>query len=137
MINFELNKGGSKIEIEKILKKLEKIIYSEFKKSGKISIGLVASNEIKKLNRKYRRKNKSTDILTFIFDEGPYLGEIILSPKDMARRAEAAGKTLQETAAFLIIHGILHIMGYTHKKNRDTEAMESKEKKLLKKIGRI
>ncbi len=135
MIKFELNKGGSKIEIEKILKRLEKGISSEFKKSGVISIAIVSSSAVKKLNKQYRKKDKATDILTFVLNENDCLGEIILSPKDIARRAKAMGKTLQETAAFLIVHGILHIMGYTHKKNHDTAKMESKEKKLLKKLN--
>ncbi len=134
MIHFELNEGRSKIEVKKILKKLEKIVFAEFKKSGVISVAFIGGEKIKEYNKAYRKKDKSTDILTFVFDEGSYLGEIILSLKDVARRAKAMEKTLKETTAFLIVHGVLHIMGYTHKKNRDTAEMENKEKYLLKKL---
>ncbi len=137
MIRFEINEQAGRIKLKPVLKKLSKVIFYEFKKPGVISIAAVSSREIKKINKTYRRKDKATDILTFVFSGGGLLGEIILSPKDAARRAKLAGKTLKETCAFLIIHGILHIMGYTHNKNLDTAKMENREKYLLKKIGRI
>lgn len=134
MINFELNKGGSKIRIEKILKKLEKIVFKEFKKSGVISIAVVSSNEIKKLNRRYRRKNRPTDILTFVLDDKEILGEIILSLAEIKKRAKSVRKGTKETAIHLIVHGVCHIFGLTHRGKKDTKKMEAEEKKILSKF---
>jgi len=134
MIRFEINGRISWKDFEPALKRLGKIASKEFKKNGAISLAIVGKGITKKINKDYRGKNKSADILTFVFDDGPYLGEIILSPENARRRAKIMGWTLEQTLVFLIIHGILHIMGYTHDKNRDTSEMERKEKHLLKKL---
>lgn len=125
MLRFELNKGGSRIRIEKILKKLEKTVSEEFKKSGVISVAFAGRKKMREWNRKYRRKDKAADILTFIFNEGGFLGEIILC---------SGGARKGEKIVRLIIHGVCHIFGYGHKKNKDAAKMEKKEKKLLEKF---
>lgn len=132
MLRFELNKGGNKIKIEKVLKKLEKIIFEEFKKSGIISIALISGGKIKEYNKRYRKKDKTTDILTFVLNERDCLGEIVLSPADIKKRSVKSNKSIIETAIYLIIHGICHIFGFTHKGKNDTKTMEAKEKKIMK-----
>lgn len=134
MIRFELNKGRNNIKIEKVLRKLEKIISLKFKKTGVISIAFVDSERMRLLNRAYRHKNKTTDILTFAFAGGDILGEIILSKKEAAARAKIRKEKIADTAVFLIIHGVLHIMGYAHKTNREAEEMEKMEGEILRKI---
>lgn len=118
--------------MEPALKKLSPVIFKEFKKSGKISIAFVSGDTIKKINKKYRKKDKTTDVLTFVLGDGDYLGEILLSYEDIKIRAKAGGKTILATAVYLIVHGACHIFGYTHKKKDDALKMEAKEKKILK-----
>lgn len=132
MIKFELNDGGKKIKID--LRKLEKIISCEFKKSGTISVAFVGGKKIKEYNRRYRHKDRSTDILTFVLNEKNCLGEIVLSPADAKKRAKISGKSAMETITYLIIHGVCHIFGHTHKKKEDTLRMEKKEKKILEQL---
>lgn len=131
MIRFELNQGNNKLQLRAVLKKLENIICKEFKKNGIISVAFVSSAEIKKLNRKYRKKDKSTDILTFILDDGEILGEIILSSAEIKKRAKSAGRGLLEATIYLIIHGVCHIFGHTHQGKNDTKNMEAKERKIF------
>lgn len=138
MIRFEVNKQIRGINLTLILKKLSKIVFKEFKKSGVISIAVVSSNAIKKINKKYRKKNKSTDILTFVFGkDGDCLGEIILSAADIEKRAGKSKQSITETAIYLIIHGICHIFGFTHRGEDDTKKMEMKEKRVMKQLWRL
>jgi probable rRNA maturation factor len=134
MIRFEVNKQAAGINLEPELKKLSAIIFKEFKKNGIISIAFISSGEIRQLNKTYRKKDKTTDILTFVLGDSGYLGEILLSYKDIKIRAKICDKSILETAVFLIIHGVCHIFGYTHKRKNDTLKMEAKEKKILKRL---
>lgn len=134
MIVFELNQQGRKIRIGTELKKLGKIISKEFKKDGIISVATVDSGTSKKLNKSYRSKNKATDILTFVYNDLDSLGEIVLSYKEIEERARKAKKSIKETTLYLIVHGVCHIFGYTHKKEKDRILMEKKEKIILKKL---
>ena len=134
MINFELNRGTSKIKIEKVLKKLGAVISSGFKEGGTISVAFVSGAKIREYNKKYRRKDTATDILTFVLNEKDCLGEIILSPADVKKRAKKSKKSVAETAVRLIIHGVCHISGLTHKGAEDTKKMEAEEEKIMKKL---
>ena len=98
------------------------------------SLLLSGATEIKKLNKKFRKKNKSTDVLSFPFDEkikkNSFLGDIAISYEIVKKRSYNSNfvKELDK----LWIHGLLHLLGYNHKKLRDYSKMYSKEKKILK-----
>ena len=105
------------------------------------SLLLSGSEEIKKLNRKFRRKNKSTDILSFPFYEKNqlnvkikkekeiYLGDIILN---LSKIKNKNNKTkFKEELNKLWIHGLVHLFGHKHKKNKDFNIMNKIEKKYL------
>lgn len=134
MIRFELNKNGRRIKIEKILRKIAKIISSEFKKNGIISVAFVGGAKIKEYNKRYRRKDKATDILTFVLNEKDCLGEIIFSLADVKKRAKKSKQSTIKTAVYLIIHGVCHIFGYAHKRKKDAVKMEKKEEQIQKKF---
>jgi len=109
------------------------------------SLLLSGSEEIKKLNRKFRRKNKSTDILSFPFykknqldikikkEKEIYLGDIILN---LSKVKNKNNKTkFKEELNKLWIHGLVHLFGHKHKKNKDFNIMNKIEKKYLEYIG--
>lgn len=132
MIKFALN-DNKKINVN--WQKLEKVVSSEFKKSGTISVAAISNQAIKKINSEYRKKDQSTDILTFVFGKSDdYLGEILLNPDDIKKRAQKSGKSFVETAAYLVAHGVCHIFGFTHQGRKDTKKMETKEKKMMQKL---
>ena len=95
--------------------------------SKKISFSLLLSNNknIKKLNKVFRKKNKSTDILSFPKDKklniskNTYLGDIIISYDYLDKPKLQDSKLFKEKVIKLFIHGLLHLLDFDHKKNKD------------------
>ena len=102
------------------------------KKDVQIEICLVEDKKIQELNNKFRKKNKPTNVLSFKEPknfpnpEKKSLGEIYLAPDYIQKE----GSNISD----LTIHGILHLLGYTHKGVHDKIKMEKKEKSILKKL---
>ena len=131
------------IYLKKKLKKIENDKYIK-KKTYNFNIQLSGTKEIKYLNKKFRNKNKSTDILSFpyqtkkklkkllINNSKIYLGDIIINFKKM----NISSKNLfKDHLNILWIHGLVHLFGYEHKKNKNFKKMQIIEKKFLKKIN--
>ena len=101
----------------------------------KISLSLLLSNNrnIKKLNKYFRNKNKSTDILSFPFDEKSkilkkvYLGDIIISYNFVDRPRSQNLKIFKDKLIRIFIHGFLHLLNFDHKKNKDFKIMLKEE----------
>ena len=127
-------------------RKIKNIQNTKLFKNKKYSFSLQLSNdkEIKLLNKNFRKKNKSTDILSFPnqtkknflslkkknFDI--YLGDIIINFKKM----NSSSKILFEKHFDILwIHGLVHLFGYDHKRNKNFKKMNSIEKQLLKKLN--
>jgi probable rRNA maturation factor len=114
-----------------------------------VSVCLVTNAQIAKWNRAYRDKNKPTDVLSFPADRAPdrhrtnarvkagatstYLGDIAIAPAVARRNARLYGRTLDQELRILILHGILHLMGYDHE--TDTGQMERREQRLRRSLG--
>ncbi len=102
---------------------------------------LSGTQEIKQLNKKFRNKNKSTDVLSFPFYEKKhltkilktekkiYLGDIIINFNKVKNKSNS--KLFREQLNKLWIHGLLHLLGYTHKKNREFLAMQKLENRFF------
>jgi len=104
---------------------------------NEISITFTNNEEIHKLNKEYRRVNSPTDVLSFPFNNElklpiHILGDIIISIEKAEEQAKEFGHSIDREIAFLIVHGILHLLGYDHKKPEQEEKMISKQKELLK-----
>jgi probable rRNA maturation factor len=107
----------------------KKVLKGENREIENISIAFVSSDEIKKLNQKYRKKNKPTDVLSFgkSLDFESDTAEIVICPEIVKDNGDELAK--------MLIHGILHILGYDHEKTtKEAEEMERKQKKYLSKI---
>jgi probable rRNA maturation factor len=110
--------------------------------SKKISLTLLLSNDrcIKKLNKKFRNKNKSTDILSFPFSKKiklsreTYIGDIIISYNFMNKPKSQNIKDFKEKIIKTFIHGFLHLLGFNHIKNSDHKKMLNEEKKIYKSV---
>ena len=93
----------------------------------KVTLTLLLSNNqnIKKLNKIFRKKNKSTDILSFPLSKkikiskNTYLGDIIISYNYLDKPRSQNLKSFKEKVTKLFIHGFLHLLGFNHKKNKD------------------
>jgi len=106
-------------------------------KNKKIIVTVLLSNnlKIKQLNKTFRKKNKSTDILSFPINKKVnnkifYLGDIIISYEFMNKPKKINFIEFKEKVTKIFIHGFLHLMGYNHKKNKDFEKMNKEEIKL-------
>src|ERR1041385_2114841 len=80
---------------------------------AEVSIAFVSDDAMRALNRKWRRKNKTTDVLTFP-GEPPFLGDIVISLNQARRQAVVERHSLATEVRYLLLHGVLHAMGYDH-----------------------
>ena len=98
-----------------------------------LSLAFVDDASMKRLNKQFRHKNKTTDVLTFPGEDDAFLGDIVIS-LDQARRQAAEEKhSLATEVRYLILHGILHAHGYDHE--TDNGEMNALELKLRAKVG--
>jgi len=118
----------------------QKILEQEgIKDECEISVALVEEPRIKQLNKGYRGKDEPTDILSFSEDskfisppsQAKYLGEIIICPSQIRPRVKATSDGIQKELMRVFIHGILHLLGYVHKTEKEAKIMEVKEDNYL------
>ena len=126
---------------EKKIKLLNKKSKSYKKKTLIFSLLLSGTEDIKKINKKFRNKNKSTDILSFPFykkdklknkinnEKEIYIGDIIINLSKIKNKDNL--KRFQEELNKLWIHGLVHLFGYKHKKEKDFILMDKVEKRYL------
>ena len=109
-------------------------------KSDSANVAFVSDAEITRLNKIYRKKNKPTDVLSFPAQTSPkrpnrnkFLGDIAIAPAVARRYAKKNGRTLENEICILILHGILHLLGYDHE--TDQGQMDRIEHRLRRKLG--
>ena len=108
----------------------------------KVTFTLLLSNNknIKKLNKIFRKKNKSTDILSFPLDKkikiskNTYLGDIIISYNYLDKPRSQDLKSFKKKVTKIFIHGFLHLLGFDHKKNKNYSKMLKEETLLFKSV---
>lgn len=113
--------------------KKEKVIAPIF------SVIFVNNHKIKQINKKYRKINKPTDVITFAFlDDQTYLnkecnllGEIYISVTQAKKQSKKYGHTLQRELTFLLIHGFLHLLQYDHQTKESEKIMFKKQEDIL------
>lgn len=105
---------------------------------GSVAVLLTGDTEIRHLNRDFRAKDKPTNVLSFPAAEGPgeaVLGDIALAYETCAREALEEGKTLAAHLSHLVVHGVLHLLGFDHQTSDEAEEMESEEVAILARLG--
>jgi probable rRNA maturation factor len=114
--------------------------YRFIKKKVSLTILLSNNKNIKKLNKKFRNKNKSTDILSFPSEEklnikkSPYIGDIVVSYDFMNKPKALSTLEFKRKVTKIFIHGYLHLLGYDHIKLKDFKEMLIEEEKIYKTI---
>jgi len=128
---------------ERLFNKICNHFPRKFKFMGKTAyLTLLLSNnrKTKYLNKKFRSKNKHTDVLSFPFDskmknlKDIYLGDIIISFNYMNKPKNLNNNEFKKNTIKIFIHGFLHLLGYDHIKNKDFKVMSYEEKKIFKSI---
>lgn len=119
----------------------------DFKGDAEVSVSFVNNNEIRQLNRVYRDKDKSTDVLSFPLGEnGIYdvnnetgaflLGDVVISMETAVKQAHIYGHSLEREVGFLTVHSMLHLLGYDHETSAlEAAKMHEKEELILDSLG--
>jgi probable rRNA maturation factor len=102
---------------------------------ARLTVRFVGRREGRALNRTYRRRDYATNVLTFVYDDAPLSGDIVLCAPVVAAEARQAGRALAAHYAHLVVHGVLHLQGYDHERSRDAAAMERREAEVLAALG--
>jgi len=101
-----------------------------------VTVRFVAAREGRALNRDFRGKDYATNVLTFVYEEKPVSGDLVICLPVVAREAKAQGKPFKAHLAHLVVHGMLHLQGYDHETGAaDAARMEARERALLARFG--
>ncbi len=120
-----------KIDFEKIVSALDSLASPD----AEVSIVLTDDAEIHALNRDYRGKDSPTNVLSFELGDDVLLGDIYISLDTVKREATEQKKSVAEHVAHMVVHGVLHLLGYDHLTDKQAKQMEGKEIKILAKLG--
>ena len=106
-------------------------------KEGEVTIRITDEEEMRSLNFRWRNIDSPTNVLSFpLHDAGsPLLGDIVICAPVLRREVARQRKSVNAHWAHMIIHGILHLMGYDHSEETDADFMEAKETAILQGLG--
>ena len=118
---------------------LQKVITDLDKGESELLIRIVDKLEIQNLNKTYRNKDQTTNVLSFPSDlpieiDESILGDVVICTDVVANEAKAQNKTFEHHLIHMAIHGTLHLLGYDHVEESDANKMESLEIEILEKI---
>ncbi len=132
--------GFSLIKLEQIINYIFRLVNFSGRGTVELTLAVVGDREMKRLNRKFRGKNKTTTVLSFpgkvkgFIDCEKDLGEIVISYDQCRVLARRRGTSIKKEFLFLLVHGLLHLLGYDHLKKKEAERMERLEKKILARL---
>lgn len=147
-LNIEKEKEDWERIVEKVLKKC-------FEEEGLIDSKLIMTitfttpEEIRKINKKYRKIDRATDVLSFpMFEKAELdekiknkdflyedvLGDVIISIDKVKEQAEEYGHSFERELSYMLVHGFYHLMGYDHIEEEDKKIMRPKEEKILNEL---
>ncbi len=129
-VNQSLLRGGQRVPMARINEALKVCSRSLGSPDLEVSIAFIAEKEIRRLNKTWRGKDTVTDVLSF---EDP--AEVLLSYEQAARQAVQMGHSTRDEIIFLLVHGVLHVMGHDHERPVDAKKMFSLQEKILTRLG--
>ncbi|MEK7826660.1 MAG: rRNA maturation RNase YbeY [Thermodesulfobacteriota bacterium] len=125
------------VDVGRVRRSLKRLLKELGFKDSEVSLLLVDDDQIREINKNYLQRDRPTNVISFAMTEGAFgdvhpeiLGDIILSVETAARDAMACDIDFMDEVEFLLIHGLLHLLGYNH------EDVESNEAKKMKKLER-
>lgn len=96
------------------------------------TVRFVAAAEGRRLNRDFRHKDHATNVLSFVYESRPVVGDLVICLPVVAREAREQGKPFKAHLAHMVVHGMLHLQGYDHETGpADAAAMEARERTIL------
>ena len=136
-IDIQNLQSVAKIDKKKVIECVDRVLNAMGEKDAELSLMLVNDMYIRNLNWKYRRSDSATDVLAFPMRDsrglsGSVLGDVVISAETAQREAKKRKKDFQEELDLYLIHGVLHLLGYTDEKPRARKKMHDKEQEILK-----
>lgn len=132
-LSYEYDLNEYKKSFKKIYQKTIKLLGEEHVRD--VYVNIVEPAEIKNINKKYRNKNKVTDVISFAFDETQasviVLGEIYICLSQAIKQAKEFNHSLHREMCFLFVHGLLHLYGFDHLNEKDEQIMFKLQEKIL------
>ena len=120
---------------KKLVRLVEKILaYLDLSPQSELCVSLVSDRDMRELNRQYRQIDTTTDVLCFPqkSEATPdLLGDIVISYQTAVRHSRRLEITVEEELRLLVVHAVLHLLGFDHKKKKEREIMREKEKEVL------
>ena len=118
---------------------------------SEVAIALIDSDEIARYNEQYLGKTGPTDVLSFPIEDGipgapPHrdpggppvnLGDVFIAPAVVRENATRSGTPFEDELALMVVHGLLHLLGWDHEDDEDAVRMEARERELLERVGRV
>ena len=137
------NQTDEKIDLEYIKKLSDFILKSESVNNGIVNIILVDDDYIHEINKNYRKIDRVTDVISFAleeeetisFDFGRLLGDIYVCIPQMKRQAIEYSHSEKRELSFLVVHGLLHLLGYDHMEKEEEKIMFARQELLLNEYG--
>lgn len=135
-IDIQNLQSVAKIDKKKVIECVDRALNAMGEKDAELSLMLVNDMYIRNLNWKYRRSDSATDVLAFPMRDsrglsGSVLGDVVISAETAQREAKKRKKDFQEELDLYLIHGILHLLGYSDEKPRARKKMQDKQKELV------
>jgi probable rRNA maturation factor len=134
------------------LRRLAELVLEEerFPADTEVTLLLVGEDQIATYNDRFMHRQGATDVLAFPIEHlkpgsvpqrragGPPLniGDVVIAPAYVRAQAEAAGVPLDEELALMVVHGLLHLLGYDHQDDEEADSMEQRERQLLARARR-
>lgn len=118
------------------------LTHAGYQKPAEVNIRFTDNEEIQQLNRDFRQKDRPTNVLSFPFEIPDFLeeeiftlGDIIIAMPVIESEAQEQEKQIENHLAHMVVHGILHLLGFDHIEDEDAEEMEALEIAILAKLG--
>ena len=126
---------------ENLIRLVEKILlYLDLSARSELCVSLVSDRDMRKLNGQYRQIDSTTDVLCFPqkSEATPdLLGDIVISYETAVRHSLRLEITVEEELRLLVVHAVLHLLGFDHKKKKERDAMREKEKEVLNHLAEV
>ena len=128
---------GARVDVSGLRRRARRALEALGESRSELSVALVDDAEIRQLNERWRDRPTATDVLSFSLLEGEHadhrgglLGDVVISVETAARQAAERHRGLDEVVARLLIHGVLHLVGFDHELDDEAREMRLEERRL-------
>lgn len=122
-----------------LLPRLTAVMSRQTSLSGTIAVRVVSADEVQTLNREYASTDEPTDVLSFSYRENDSatdeFGDIVISREHIARQATDAGTSEETELILLLMHGVLHIIGFDHQTADERQRLDKLQRELMQELG--